>query len=291
MHGSTPGAGFLDRFTGHDAFLELVRDNTMHVRSRLFFAEQNDINQLQSILDTRWREYGPEMCKVAGIGEWAPRGASYPESLKRMAERGWIYHQHLISAAEIQAHLEAIERFEMQSAGVSIARLHWSLGHIAGITAEQIARANKLGVGLAPHPWKYLTANDGGPPFRTILKNATVPLGSGLDGARVAPLNPWTGIYFMVTGRNSGGGLVNDGEQISRLDAIRLYAGPQQGWFAKEEQTLGGIGVGRFADLAVLSKDFFDPRAVPDDEIRTMSSVLTIVGGRIVHDAGVLKVP
>jgi predicted amidohydrolase YtcJ len=94
-----------------------------------------------------------------------------------------------------------------------------------------VARANRLGVGLGPHPWRYLTANDGGPPFRTILNDAKVPVGTGLDGARVAPLNPWAGIYFMVTGRNSGGALVNDGEQISCMDAVRLYAGPQQGWF------------------------------------------------------------
>lgn len=288
MHGSTPGAGFLDRFTGHDAFLEIVREESLHVRTRLFFAEQNDVDQLQAILDTRWREYGSEMCKIAGIGEWAPRGASYQESLKRMAARGWLYHQHLISAAEIQAHLENIERFEMQNTGMSAGKLHWSLGHVGDITPAHVARANTLGVGLGPHPWRYLTANNGGPPFRTILNDAKVPVGAGLDGARVAPLNPWAGIYFMVTGRNSGGALVNDGEQISRADAVRLYAGPQQGWFTKEETVLGGIGVGRFADLAVLARDVFDERAVPDDEIRTMTSVLTVVGGRIVHDAGVL---
>jgi predicted amidohydrolase YtcJ len=291
MHGSTPGAGFLDRFTGHDAFLELVREKTLHVRTRLFFPEQNDVAQLQSILDTRWREFGSDMCKIAGIGEWAPRGASYAESLKKMADRGWIYHQHLISAAEIQAHIENFERLEMQNPGISTATLHWSLGHVGDITAEQIARANKLGVGLCPHPWRYLTANEGGPPFRTILDNTTVPVGAGLDGARVAPLNPWAGIYFMVTGRNSGGTLVNQGQQISRVDAIRLYAGPQQGWFTKEEDALGGIGPGRFADLAVLSKDFFDERTVPDADIRTMTSIMTIVDGRIVHNSGVLKVP
>jgi predicted amidohydrolase YtcJ len=291
MHGSTPGAGFLDRVTGHDAFRELVREGTLHIRTRLFFAEQNDVDQLQAILDTRWpREYGSEICKLAGIGEWAPRGASYQDSLGRMGSRGWLYHQHLISAAEIQAHLENIERFEMQNSGMSAGRLHWSLGHVGDITPAHVARANRLGVGLSPHPWRYLTANDGGPPFRTILNDADVPVGTGLDGARVAPLNPWAGIYFMVTGRNSGGALVNDGEQISRVDAVRLYAGPQQGWFTKEEQVLGGIGAGRFADLAVLARDFFDERTVPDDEIRTMTSVLTVVGGRIVHDTGALEV-
>jgi len=291
MHGSTPGAGFLDRVTGHDAFLEVVREESLQVRSRLFFAEQTDVNQLQAILDTRFREFGSDMCKVAGIGEWAPRGASYQESLKRMAARGWIYHQHLISADEIQAHLDNFERFEMQNPGVSLGKLHWNLGHVGDITPDQIARANRLGVGLGPHPWRYLTANNGGPAFRTILNTAKVPIGAGLDGARVAPLNPWAGIYFMVTGRNSGRALVNDGEQISRLEAVRLYAGPQQGWFTKEENVLGGIGVGRFADLAVLSKNFFDERAVPDDEIRTMTSTLTIVNGRIAYNAGAINVP
>jgi predicted amidohydrolase YtcJ len=291
MHGSTPGAGFLDRVTGHDALLELVREKSLNVRTRLFFAEQNDVNELQAILDTRWREFGSDMCKVAGIGEWAPRGASYQESLKRMAARGWIYHQHLISTAEIQAHLENFERFEMQNPGISLGKLHWNLGHVGDITSAQITRANNLGVGLGPHPWRYLTANEGGPAFRTILSNAKVPVGAGLDGARVAPLNPWAGIYFMVTGRNSGGALVNAGEQISRLDAIRLYAGPQQGWFTKEENILGGIAVGRFADLAVLSKNFFDERAVPDEEIRTMTSILTIVDGRVVYTSGQLNVP
>jgi predicted amidohydrolase YtcJ len=195
MHGSTPGAGFLDRVTGHDAFLELVREKSLNVRTRVFFPEQDDIEALQDILDHRWREYGPDMGKVAGIGEWAPRGALYQESLRRIAERGWIYHQHLISTNEIQAHIENFEEFESAHPGVSLEDLHWNLGHVGDITLEQVLRVNNLGVGLCPHPWRYLTANNGGPAFRTIVNNARVPVGTGLDGARVAPLNPWTGIY------------------------------------------------------------------------------------------------
>src|SRR5262245_57917034 len=44
----------------------------------------------------------------------------------------------------------------------------------------------------------------------------------------------------------------------------------------------GAIAVGRHADAAVLSADDF---AIPEDEIQALESLLTIVGGRTVHDA------
>ena len=92
----------------------------------------------------------------------------------------------------------------------------------------------------------------------------------------------------MVTGKNGSGELTNADETISRYNAVRLYSSVEQGWFTKEDDTLGGIDIGRFADLAVLSADVFDPTVVSDEEIRKMTSVLTIVAGEIVHDAGIL---
>jgi predicted amidohydrolase YtcJ len=90
----------------------------------------------------------------------------------------------------------------------------------------------------------------------------------------------------MVTGRDVSGELINDGQQISRYDAVRLFASADQGWFTKEDDLLGGIAVGRFADLAVLDANIFDSSAVPDHAIRNMTSVLTIVNGEIVFDKG-----
>ncbi|TDC49250.1 hypothetical protein E1212_18810 [Jiangella ureilytica] len=290
-HGSAGGPpGTLDRVTGHDHYLDLVRAGTLHVRTRCRFPEQNDPAILQEIVNQRWREFGSDLHQMSGIGEWAPRGAHYQASLRIMAERGFLYHQHLISTQEIQAHLDAIRQFVTERPDLpSPAELHWSLGHISGLTEAQVHEANELGVGLAPHGWQYLTGNSATPNFRMILDLAEVPVGTGLDGARVAPLNPWAGVYFMATGRHSGGQIAGDGSHVvSRTEAMRLYAGPQQGWFSKEEDRLGGIGVGRFADLAVLKADVFDTRAVPDAAVREMSSVLTIVGGRVVHDAGLV---
>lgn len=289
MHGSTAGAGFIDRVTGHDFYLEMVREGSLRIRTRVFFPEQTDLALLQQILDNRWREFGSDRHKTVGIGEWAPRGTSYAESLRRMAERGWLYHQHLISANEIQAHLNALDAYRAANPTLpSAGALHWNIGHIDGITRDQVLKANEHGLGLCPHPWAYLSGNAAGPDFRMILDTATVPVGSGLDGARVAPLNPWSGIYFMTTRRNSGDTLVAEGQRITRTEALRMWCGPQQGWFTKEQDRLGGIGVGRYADLAVLAADVFDTRAVPDDKLRNMTSVLTVVAGEVVHDTGEL---
>ncbi len=53
-------------------------------------------------------------------------------------------------------------------------------------------------------------------------------------------------------------------------------------WFCNDEGSKGQIKVGQWADLAVLSADYF---AVPADEIRQITSVLTLLGGKPVWGA------
>ncbi|TDC49251.1 hypothetical protein E1212_18815 [Jiangella ureilytica] len=288
-------AGFLDRITGHDHILDLWRSGQLPVRVRARFGVRDAHSggtDAPSLIETyaanRWELLGDAMFRQAGIGEWAPRGDNYQYSLRTIASRPIQYQQHLISTAEIQAHLDAVQQFADEHPDVNVADLYWSIGHIDGLTVPQIEHSNRLGIGLIPQGWSYLTGNGPGPDFRSIVDLAEVPVGTGTDGARVAPLNPWTMVYYMTTGRNSGGALVNDGRQISRHEALKLYAGPQQGWFCKEPGLMGGIAEGRYADLAVLSADVFDTRAVPDTKLRTMSAVLTVVDGVVRHDAGVL---
>jgi predicted amidohydrolase YtcJ len=289
--GSPGTAGFLNRVTGHDHILELYREGRLPVRVRARFGVNppNDaVELLQTYVDHRWENFGDDMFKTAGIGEWAPRGADYQNSLLIMARRPIQYQQHLISTGEIQNHLNALEQFEMANPQFSVADLYWSGGHMDGMTEAQVAQSNNLGMGIIPQGWQYLTGNGTGPNFRAIVDLAEVPVGTGSDGARVAPLNAWSMIYFMTTGRNSGGALVGEGRSVTREEAIRLYSGPDQGWFSKEEDTFGGVGVGRYADLAVLAANVFDHNAVPDDALRKMTSVLTIVGGQVRYEAGVL---
>jgi predicted amidohydrolase YtcJ len=117
-----------------------------------------------------------------------------------------------------------------------------------------------------------------------MIVDSGIHVGAGSDSAQISPLDPWLNIYYMVTGKNSSGVLINAGQTLGREEAVRLWT-RENGWFSKEERDLGSIEAGKLADLVVLSADYFDQRKVPDEAIKTLSSVLTIVQGRIVHQS------
>jgi len=139
---------------------------------------------------------------------------------------------------------------------------------------------------VALHGFRYLagTTTAAGPPYRTVVDSG-VKVGAGSDSAQISALNPWLMLYYMTTGKNSSGVLINGGQTLTRQEALRLYT-RENGWFAKEEDKVGSIEVGKLADLVVLSGDYF---SVGEDALKQLKSVLTIVGGRIVHDTGVVQ--
>ena len=66
--------------------------------------------------------------------------------------------------------------------------------------------------------------------------------------------------------------------RFEREEALRLYT-VGSSWFSTEDGKKGGIAPGQLADLAVLSADYF---SIPEEEIKQLESVLTIVGGKVV---------
>jgi hypothetical protein len=51
-------------------------------------------------------------------------------------------------------------------------------------------------------------------------------------------------------------------------------------WFSTENGKKGALAPGQLADFAVLSADYF---SIPEEDIKHLESVLTIVGGKIVY--------
>jgi hypothetical protein len=110
-----------------------------------------------------------------------------------------------------------------------------------------------------------------------------IHVGAGSDSAQISTLDPWLMIYYMVTGKNSSGTLINGGQQLTRIEALRLYTS-ENGWFFHEEDRVGTIAPGKLGDVVVLSDDYFDARKVSDEAIKQLKSVLTVVDGRVVYD-------
>lgn len=112
---------------------------------------------------------------------------------------------------------------------------------------------------------------------------AGLPVGAGTDATRVSCYNPWVALSWLTTGRTVGGVRHRTPDQLlDREAALRLYT-EGSAWFSGEEDVKGRLAVGRLGDFAVLDRDYF---AVPDAEISHVESVLTVVGGRVVHAVG-----
>lgn len=68
-------------------------------------------------------------------------------------------------------------------------------------------------------------------------------------------------------------------EQPSREDALRMWT-EGGAWFAFAENERGRIAPGMLADIAMLDADYM---SVPVERIGAIKSVLTMIGGRVVH--------
>ena len=106
-----------------------------------------------------------------------------------------------------------------------------------------------------------------------------IPVGLGTDGTRVASYNPWIALYWITTGKTVGGSQVMAQENtLDRTTALRLAT--HKGYELIRQEKKGKIARGYYADISILSKDYF---AVADNDIRHIVSKLTIVDGKVVY--------
>ncbi len=209
------------------------------------------------------------------------------EVAKHLVSNRWPFRIHATYGESIEILLGVFERLNEE---VPFDGLRWAIDHAETIRPEQIQRIQRLGGGVAIQdrmafagesflerygPQAAATA----PPLRRLVDSG-IPLGAGTDATRVSSHNPWLSLYWMVAGRTAGGTLLYPKDQrLTRLEALRLFT-VGSAWFSGEENRKGTLKPGQYADLAVLSADYF---SVPDEELRHIESVLTIVAGEPVH--------
>lgn len=209
--------------------------------------------------------------------------------VRLLAQNKWPFRIHATYDESISRVLDVYETVNRE---VPFDGLHWIVDHAETISDRNIERVRALGGGIAiqhrmAYQGEYFTARYGReaaaqtPPVRKML-DAGVPVGAGTDATRVASYNPWVALYWLVTGRTVGGmQLYGEENRLEREEALRLWT-EGSAWFSGDQGAKGRLSTGQFADFAVLSADFL---SVPDEAIKDITSVLTVVGGRVVHGA------
>ena len=223
-----------DPFRMYDAFAALHREGKLSARLRIFFLSMDtkpDVPMLKQRLLNNMNGFGDDMMRVSGVGEFAtswplfgqPAPTNYVTALQLVAKQGWPFQQHSLSPAEDKL---TIDTFEAVNKTTPIAPLHWSIAHAPRIDPPTIARFKALGAGVAVHPFAYLAGAPGaGPPLRTIVDSG-IHVGAGSDSAQISTLDPWLMIYYMVTGKNSSGVLINGGPAAhARRGAPAVHGG------------------------------------------------------------------
>jgi predicted amidohydrolase YtcJ len=207
--------------------------------------------------------------------------------VRLLAEKRWPFRIH---ATYDQTIARALSVFERVNREIPFDGLHWLIDHAETITPRSIGRVKALGGGIAiQHRMAYqgehfvdrygAKAAKETPPVRRML-DMGVPVGGGTDATRVASYNPWVALYWLVTGRTIGGlRLAADAARLDRIAALRLWT-EGSAWFSSEQGKKGRIAPGQLADLVALDREYF---SVPENEIKSIVSVLTLVAGRVVH--------
>ena len=214
----------------------------------------------------------------------------FRQVLRFFAQEGYNFHLHVTQDRTARQLLDIIEEVDRET---PFARQRIAFAHLEDATPETIARILKLGGGISVQDRLLLTGERNlalwgaaktrnAPPLRTMI-NAHVPVGAGTDAFRSGNYSPMYSLWWLVTGKTIAGTPIRDHSQnVNREEALRLYTNGGA-WLTFEEDRKGSIEVGKFADLAVLNADYL---TVPEDQIRNLESVLTMVGGQVVYAAG-----
>jgi predicted amidohydrolase YtcJ len=245
--------------------------------------------------------FGDSWLRFNGIGEnvaWGVYNNDDPpewareqfESICRWAAgQGMSLNIHWHNDSSVGIVLDIFERVNRER---PIANLRWTLVHLEDASETTLKRMKALGVGWALQDAGYFEGEaqlkeKGAEAMKRIPRMNSamyigVHVGAGTDAHRVMSYNPWVALRWMLDGKTVGGTAWRGPEETpTRVNALRMYT-QGSAWFAFAEKERGSLEVGKLADLAVLSKDYFK---VPVEEIGEIEAVMTVVGGRIVYAA------
>ena len=305
------------------AYKELWAKGELTVRSHLLIsptpgkAVKPDLDEM--IRD--WAAYadgpgfGDDMLRISGIflqsggsphvarlrigeGPYTAWAAYYvdaptPEQFRNTAEVSAKYGLRVNAITADQKSLDAtLAAYEDVNKTFSLPGRRWVVEHLLEVTPKNIEQMKQLGVIPTVIPTKQVSISGIArlktmpqekqanlAPYKSMIE-AGLPLVLASDNV---PINPFNTLWAAVARKDwQSGELCTPAEKLSREQALRAMT-INGAYLSFQENVKGSIEKGKYADLAVLNKDYL---TVPEDEIRDIKVLMTIVGGKIVHRTG-----
>ncbi len=214
---------------------------------------------------------------------WRGRLNFHESEIENIVKESLKFNQplllHCVGDGACQAAFDAMEK--VRNGKIDWTKKRVRVEHGEMVIDDLLERAKKLGVVIVQNPTHFTDGElgrarwGGGKALIRSMIEAGIPFALGSDG----PINPFLNIMLAAIHPD------NPPQAISREQAVRAYTfGSAYAEFAETQK--GVLAKGKLADLAVLSQDIF---SVSPDKLPKTQSILTIVGGKIVHDAKVLK--
>jgi predicted amidohydrolase YtcJ len=299
-----PG-GYNMPIEAYRALFQVWRDRALTLRivySLCAPRRDHELTDFEALTAMLPQGFGDDWLRFNGIGEnvtWGMYNNDAPseaqkeqlfQALRWAAPRGLTATFHWHNNRSVHHLLDVLERVNRET---PVAALRWSVAHLNDASPESLARMKALGVGWLMQNAFYfrgeaflgqrgMEAIRLAPPIGTALRMG-LPTGGGTDAHRVMSYNPFVSLQWMLDGKTAGGLPTRAPDETpTRLEALRIYT-QGSAWFAHDDARRGALGVGKLADLAVLSEDYL---AVPVEAIGGIRSLLTMVGGRVVYAAG-----
>jgi len=170
--------------------------------------------------------------------------------------------------------------------------LRWRIEHVQHLSPIDLPRFAKLGViasmqgihCVSDGPWVPARvgarrAEEGGYLWRSLIDSGAVVC-NGTD-VPVEDVDPIANFRASVTRTVADGSAFYPGQKMTRDEALRSYT-VHAAYAGFEEGIKGSLGVGKLADVTVLTRDIL---TIPDDELGRALVAYTIVGGKVVYRA------
>lgn len=284
---------------------QLWRDRALTLRVAYSLCaprRDHELEDFQALTSAMPMGFGDDWLRFNGIGEnvtWGMYNNETPSEQQRAqllkvlrwaAPRGLRATFHWHNQRSVHYLLDVLEQVNKET---PLAGLHWSVAHLNDASPESLVRLKALGMGWLVQNAFYFRgeafigqrgaeAARLAPPIATALRLG-LKVGGGTDAHRVMSYNPFVSLKWMLDGKTVSGTPTRGPEESpTREEALRIYT-LSSAWFAGDDDKRGSLSVGKFADLAVLSGDYF---TMPVEKIGGLQSLLTMVGGKIVYASG-----